>query len=402
MKKILLMLCVVISCNLMAEENKYLVDGLWYELFTDNSMNQVQARLTTGYHSDECLDGDIIVPSEVFVNDRYYTVSAINEDALAWVNYGQNISMANTIKEIGAWAIGAPFLYEDYPGYATVVNMSESLEVIDDAALGWTTLPESVYLPNIRFIGPSAMCGTKNIKSLRLGANLSAIHTHALSGAPITELFFEDGNHTSYHNGTHPYISNCVFTEMPIRELKLPKWENMALGDCVIANCYELERVVFPDVEYIEYGYDYYFYPSAIVTTRVYGCFIRNCPTLKEVVCDGKNPPEITDLEGFKDRNVVWGRDVEAFDIVDNMDGCVLKVPAGSEALYRAHPVWGRFQTILGFENGDYNLVSINTVKADENSEPVYYNLQGIQVKDPVKGQLYIRKSGTQTAKVVY
>ena len=118
-------------------------------------------------------------------------------------------------------------------------------------------------------------------------------------------------------------------------------------------------------------------------------------------MCDGKNPPEVTALEGFKDRHVAWGCDVDAFDIVDNMDGCVLKVPAGSEELYRADPVWGRFQTILGFENGDYNLVSINSVKADENSEPVYYNLQGIQVKEPVKGQIYIRKAGAETTKVI-
>ena len=83
------------------------------------------------------------------------------------------------------------------------------------------------------------------------------------------------------------------------------------------------------------------------------------------------------------------------------MDGCVLKVPAGSEALYRAHPVWGRFQTILGFENGDYNLVSINSVEADKDATPVYYNLQGIQVKEPVKGQLYIRKAGAETTKVI-
>ena len=401
MKKILLMLCVAISCNLMAEENKYLVDGLWYELITDVTTQEVQARVFNPNYPHPYPEGDVVIPDQVLINGQNYTVSAIRGFTFETAEYGKKIWLPNTLKTIGAWAIGAPFLYEDCPGYATVTNVPESLEIIEDAAFGWTTLPESVNLPNIRFIGPSAIRCAKNINSLRLGSNLSAIHSHALSGAPITELIFEDGNHTSYYNGTHPYISNLAFMIMPLKELKLPKWENMALGDCVISNCSELERVVFPDVEYIEYGYDYYFRPSAIIKTRVYGCFIYHCPKLKEVVCDGKNPPEITALEGFKDRNVDWGRDVDAFDIVDNMDGCVLKVPAGSEELYRAHPVWGRFQTILGFENGDYDLLSINSVEADENAAPVYYNLQGIQVKDPVKGQLYIRKAGAETTKVI-
>ena len=400
MKKILLMLCVVISCNLMAEEKKYLVDGLWYELFTNVTTQEVQARVFNPNYPDPYPEGDIVIPDQVLINGQNYIVSVIRDSAFEAAEYGKKTWLPNTLKKIGAWAIGCPFVLDDCPGYATVTNVPESLEIIEDAAFGWTTLPETVNLPNIRFIGPSAMC-TTNIKSIRFGSNLSAIHSHALAATQITELIFEDGNHTSYYNGTHPYISNLAFMIMPLKELKLPKWENMALGDCVISNCSELERVVFPDVEYIEYGYDYYFHPSAIITTRVYGCFIYHCPKLKEVVCDGENPPEITALEGFKDRHVVWGRDVDAFDIVDNMEGCVLKVPAGSEALYRAHPVWGRFQTILGFENGDYDLVSINSVKTDENSEPVYYNLQGIQVKDPVKGQLYIRKAGAETTKVI-
>lgn len=36
------------------------------------------------------------------------------------------------------------------------------------------------------------------------------------------------------------------------------------------------------------------------------------------------------------------------------------------------------------------------------NSEAVYFNLQGIQVANPVKGQIYIRKAGNVTEKIVY
>lgn len=47
----------------------------------------------------------------------------------------------------------------------------------------------------------------------------------------------------------------------------------------------------------------------------------------------------------------------------------------------------------------DYN--AVKTVGVDENAAPVYYNLQGVKVNNPEKGQILIVKKGNQTTKQV-
>lgn len=89
--------------------------------------------------------------------------------------------------------------------------------------------------------------------------------------------------------------------------------------------------------------------------------------------------------------------------ITDDYSLCVLKVPQGSENLYRADPVWGRFEHIEGFAPGEYSGSGEATiVDVIPESAPVYYNLQGFRVADPVKGRLYIRVTDTKSAKVIY
>lgn len=123
---------------------------------------------------------------------------------------------------------------------------------------------------------------------------------------------------------------------------------------------------------------------------------ISGCEKLAEIVCLGSVPPELTGIDETAKYDNHTG-----FWITDNMDQCILKVPAGSEEKYRQDPVWGKFKTIYGFENCDYT--SISTVPAAEQSEsaPVYYNMQGIKVTNPTKGQLYIRTTGSKTEKIV-
>ena len=127
------------------------------------------------------------------------------------------------------------------------------------------------------------------------------------------------------------------------------------------------------------------------------GTLIAGCFKLKDVVCLGNVPPEITGIN-----NTAKYNDHTGFWITDNMDQCILKVPAGSEQAYRDHPIWGKFKTILGFENGDYTSIS-SVPSADSNdAAPVYYNLQGIKVSNPAKGQLYIRTIGSKAEKVIF
>ncbi|MDE7025811.1 MAG: leucine-rich repeat domain-containing protein, partial [Paramuribaculum sp.] len=248
-------------------------------------------------------------------------------------------------------------------------------------------------------IGPTALYGT-SVKKLTLGSNLSAVGYLAFLNSDITELEFEDGNHTSFFNERCPFLSSKAFVGMKIKELKLPKWQDMNISDCVVSGCTELERVVFPDVPYIRYAYNStYAYISSM--WGIYGYFFMDCPKLKEVVCLGAEPLEINDLEDFATRKVHRYNDCQTFEFMDNIDQCVLKVPAGSEEKYRNHPIWGKFKTIYGFENGDYTSIS-NEAKFDTgNNEPEeYFNLQGMKVSNPKQGNIYIHRQGAKVEKV--
>ena len=222
----------------------------------------------------------------------------------------------------------------------------------------------------------------------------------------VDELVFEDGDDEAMKwseygvPANHTYFGTSSIVSTRIREIKLPKWEKLALFDDFICYNDELERIVFPDYKAITYrmAKDY----MGAMTVPFYGYFIKDCPNLREVVSLGETPPQIiagSDYSGYKDYRGETGE----FEFMDNIDDCVLKVPAGSEELYRADPVWGKFKTIYGFENGDYTSIVMPEVAAPETEAvPVYHNLQGMRVEHPVRGQLYIRTIGSCTDKVVY
>ena len=129
------------------------------------------------------------------------------------------------------------------------------------------------------------------------------------------------------------------------------------------------------------------------------GYWIEVGPKFREVVCLGTVPPEITNLELIGSYTF---SEATEFNITDNNDQCVLKVPAGSEDLYKMHPIWGKFRNICGFEGGDYTSVVAPEVESVDNGLPVYYNLQGMEVRNPVKGGVYIRRTGATVSKIVY
>ena len=383
MKKIITMLCAIASLNVLAEQKTVVVDGVSYEIH-DN-----YAVATTD--RDNSPEGDIVVKDYIELDGISYPVTKIG----IGVSYeGQNVVLPNTIVDI--YSVCS----------AKLDHMPESVENIYLMALWNVELPSETRLPAIKDISPEAFVETKGVKKIIIGSQLKALGEGAFADSEVEVVEFEDRLDSELKQSS--FISDAAFYYASnLKELKFPKWADVEYGDCAVLSCENLERVIFPDVPTIKYGY-HKRYTNVMLEGRyvpIYGYLFRDCPKLKEIVCMGETPARITNIDNFKEKcNSILYEEIysaEEFTFMDNMDGCVLKVPAGSEELYRADPVWGRFQTILGFENGDYNLVSINSVEADKDATPVYYNLQGIQVKEPVKGQLYIRKDGAETTKVI-
>ncbi len=385
MKRIITIMLAVVAFGAFAQESRVVIDGVEYIVWKND---HALASLTG--NSSDCPEDDISIKESVIINGKTYVVTGLDLFACG----GRRLFLPESITEI----LGL--------GGAKVDKLPESLELIFHRALSCAELPEEVTLPAIKTVGAYALSELKGVRKIRFGSNLSLLGACAFLGSDVSEIVFDDGAHTEYSFRGYPCISNHAFSySNNLRELKLPKWEDMVLGDCIADFCDNLERVVFPDVPSIEYGYceDFSDATGMIRDYPVFGYFFKDCPKLKEIVCLGETPMEIANIDNFKEKNLWVDNTAEEFTFMDNIDKCVLKVPAGSEALYRAHPVWGRFKTILGFENGDYESTAICAPEADDAAcEPVYYNLQGMRVKDPVKGRLYIRAFGSKTDKVVY
>ena len=265
-------------------------------------------------------------------------------------------------------------------------------------------------ISSIGFIQSYAFKDTETSANFKFG-NLKDLDAYSLAGWNIKEVVFEKG---ALWLGTYAFsksnIERIRFDLVPpedemqiaahalnrfnLKELKLPRKEKLTLASEFCYECPELERVVFPDMNNISYADDYQ------TITDIEGRFtkssnlIAKCPKMKEIVVLNPTPP-------FFYRWIITN--VVTPPIIDDHSQCVLKVPQGSEELYRADPVWGRFERIEGFAPGEYTGISEAPVtEVESGAVPVYYNLQGIQVKEPVKGQLYIRRTGAKTAKIVY
>ena len=382
MKKIFTVLFAAMALNSFAESARVTIDGLEYEVIkNDYAYVSLSDKANT-------IKGDVVIKNHVDIDSKTYPVTIIGDII---VEEGKKIVLPETAKEI--WGRFGPGVIESFP---------KGIEMFLGNNFYGTKLPEEICLLSVKSIGPNTFYLAEGVRKVNIGNNLISLGANAFSITEIDEIAFDsDGQNSDFPSCV---FSNWTFDLMyNIKELKLPAHNGIKLGDCIAQNCEALERVIFPDMKSIEYGYNSLISDITIIGqgVPVYGYFFKDCPKLKEIVCLGETPIEITNIDNFKEKNTWVKNTAEEFTFMDNMDECVLKVPAGSEALYREDPVWGRFQTILGFENGDYNLVSINSVEADENAEPVYYNLQGIQVKEPVKGQLYIRKAGAETTKVI-
>jgi hypothetical protein len=385
MKKIFSMLIYVMTVLNVFAWPHVVIDKIRYEIRNDS--------YAIAYYpadKNDVIEGDIVIRDYVESDGSSYPVTVVGDIKVQ--SPGQKLCMPETIREI--WCGMAP---------VTIDVLPDGLEHVSVYALSAAYLPQEIYLPSIKDLAPFSFNGNVyGVENIRIGSDLNALGEYAFIYSNVKNIEFEDG----VCGDTQPRLfSNYAFSGINnIEELKLPKYEGLKLGDCVVQWCENLKRVIFPDVRQYVYGYcsRYSIEEYMIMYVPVYGYFFKDCPKLKEIVCMGEIPIEITNIDNFKEKNQWVENTAEEFTFMDNIDECVLKVPAGSEALYRAHPVWGRFQTILGFENGDYDLVSINSVEADKDATPVYYNLQGIQVKEPVKGQLYIRKAGAETTKMVY
>ena len=325
-------------------------------------------------------NGVVEVAPSVNVDNTIYSTIAIGENAFRGCKGLRSVILPETIAHI--------FDYAFAECADLKVEIPASVRSIRAHAFDRTSFIENPDLTNIEYFYPFALSGYQT-HNITIGAGNKYFNINAFKGSEkITDIYFiEDCDEAKIEAQSHS------FSDFGIKDLRLPK-KNLNLASEFCYNCQQLERIVFPEIDNIKYlddfqtGYD--IEGRYTESTNL----IAKCLNIKEVVALGSVPPK---FYRWSQTNIVTP------SVIDDHSQCVLKVPQGSEELYRADPVWGRFERIEGFAPGEYTGINEAPV-AEVESEvtPVYYNLQGMQVKEPVKGQLYIRCTGAKTAKIVY
>ena len=390
MKKIFLVIFAIVlgSIGILADINRSLMVGdVRYEIYereNNGVINRYAIVLPLEDYSvpnRKLYKGHIKIASQIKYGDVTYDVASVGKNAFRDCIELTEVVLPETIHDIQDYA------FADC-GNVRISQLS-SIESIKPYAFSGTNPIVNTNLTKLDILYEYAFSGC-GIKNVTFGPELFMLQTYALIGSDIENIYFTN-DELLVENELQ--IAAHAVTQLKLRELRLPV-KKLSLASEFCYDCPELERVIFPNIDYIGALDDFY------TTSGIEGRFtktnnlIYECPKMKEVIVMSPNPPI------FYKWVVTY---LQQPLIIDDYTQCVLKVPQGSEELYRADPVWGRFERIEGFAPGEYSGIEEAPVaNVEPESAPVYYNLQGMHVKEPVKGQLYIRRTGSKTTKMVY
>ena len=97
-KFILVVLGLVISANLRADENTVLIDGIYYNLTTETKTATVTKEHDFSY------SGAVVIPPSVTYGGVTYTVTTIGSHAFDWCSNVESVIIPNTVTEIKNYA----------------------------------------------------------------------------------------------------------------------------------------------------------------------------------------------------------------------------------------------------------------------------------------------------------
>lgn len=385
MKKLILLISIFVlsaTASAVPEWTSY-INGIYYCEYNG------EAAVIPGEYPDGHPTGAIVIPDHITMNGKDYSVTTLTGSSLSWLKSDQTLVLPASITTIG---------FDVVSGNAVVqIPENNNLEHIYHLAFDSAQLPETIHLPKIKTLGASAFNSSTPVKTIVLGPDLTVLGDFF---SEFESILIQD-NTDPNSPGSELTIGKHALSGMSGKEFKFPTKAHLILGDEIGTKCKNLERVVFPDYKEIDYDPIARYDDFTSITTVCSNLF-TNCPMLKEAVCLGATPPEFNIPQRFFEEGYV-NQPTKVFRIIDNCENCILKVPAGSEELYRAHPVWGLFKQIVGFENGNYNAIDPPDIDTENTQECTrYFNLNGIEVDHPANGNLYIRRSATKTEKIIF
>lgn len=306
----------------------------------------------------------------------------------------------------------------------------EDCKVIGKNALYYCLDITSVTIPNsVKSIGENAFTGCYCLKKV-----------NTLSLDNWMNINFANAQANPLYCAKHLYVNNNELIELTVpdnikkindyafynclelQSVTLPSTVN--IGNNAFAECNNLTHInviikdfannnkVYSYTEFFEKDLRYYYDDKEIdgyfeipaSCTSIGEHALHGCKTLKGIIL----PASITSIGSdafiecyslkdvyvsWKDSNIFTSKE-RIFDTKDEKIGKTLYVPVDQISEYQKVEPWKNFQNITEWNEKDINPSDPTAINdADYNHKSrnsIIYNLQGLQIKNPVKGEIYI------------
>lgn len=380
MKKLLLTaLIAAYSFSITYAENYYdvVTDGIYYKL---EQFSPIDDRIIAcvcseyEYGSNDYKPsyfGSVVIPEQIEYDGNVYDVIEVSHNAFRDCTELNEVILPSSILRIAEFA------------FRNCGNLKLSLPSV--SYMGYMAFYDTFLMDcdssKLTYLENWAFAGLRN-KSITLGESIEFFGSYMFEDSDVEEVVFIESDATATK---HVLFPTCAFAKSKLKEIRLPK-RDLKLSIGFINSCPDLERVIFPDVDYIE--------PTNFVQTvmpTLEGCLIKDSENL---ISESPNLKEIVSLNSTP---ILFRKGLMYLEesVLDDYSKCVLKVPAGSEDAYRADPTWGKFKHIEGFQPGEY--VGVENVKRDDDANAntqvrkLFADEQGIHIElpEPCVAEIY-------------
>lgn len=295
----------------------YAVDGAFYYI----DPNTGTAYYNYPYNGDSITR--IIVPQQIEINGKAYTVTQIGDGAFSGLHQLTSVTLPSSITYIGNNAFSCC-------EKLVSVNLPEGLESIKIYTFDGCTSLASIELPkSLTSIGNYSFNSCQNLTSITLPSTLKTIGQEAFKGSGLTAVVIPDG---VTELGMEAF-ANCkslttISVPSSIMNYLVPFTGCDALTSVAIS-CWFVLGEFGPNLKELILGEG--------VQTIGEEAF-RGSRQLKKVTCYAVTPPYIqADEDGFS----------PAFE-KETQESGILSVPSASVDAYKTTPGWSGFKTIVG------------------------------------------------------
>ena len=283
------------------------------------------------------------------------------------------ITIPSSVKEIGT----NPVRYSED-------ESQWSFDTAGGSVFTWCNQLKELNLPDVEYISTGLLRSAWSLEKFVLPSTVKFIGYNSFSLLSGLKTFDWNNSHLEgIGNGAFSF-SNIILTEIPKYTLELPMHVKY-IDDNAFSYCLAPESInLSPDLEYLGRQFISFFSENSNATTS------EKLAPLKAIYNYRSEPLDVADnIFGYDTRRE--GRQTINEFPQAWADECVLYVPIGTSAAYKAHDIWGRFKHIEEFDATLPEESGITEIKSNMGSSLHVYDLMGRSVKvDQMKHGIYI------------